>query len=329
MASFEETIPRRTSRLRYRPIARRDVRECLAILPPWHGLEPALLRDLPALWERIVDEPSVISGLMEDLARPIGQRVQGWGVTMILPPDLVQALQMEQVPRAFLTREVYARLNDGRFRPMSDREIGIANAREGVTMFILHYSQHSHDVTDPYVQSVITMANDTFRTLHSGYNLSAVYFETGGSINDVIAKESGFERILYSNEAELAALPPEQKPAFHGLTRVQARMRVPGSVVRGVFEHQPPMFSFSASQRRMLWWTLFDESDEAIMEKLSTSVHGLKKLWRGIYERIEDRMPDFFGEATGADDGKRGPEKRRQVLAYLRQRPEELRPWFA
>ncbi|HEY6645059.1 hypothetical protein [Povalibacter sp.] len=53
----------------------------------------------------------------------------------------------------------------------------------------------------------------------------------------------------------------------------------------------------------------------------------MKKLWRGIYERIEHRMPEFFGEASGGDEGRRGPEKRRQVLAYVRQRPEELRAW--
>ena len=41
---------------------------------------------------------------------------------------------------------------------------------------------------------------------------------------------------------------------------------------------------------------------------------------------IEDTAPEFFGDAV-ADDGKRGPEKRRQVLACLRQRPDELRPW--
>jgi hypothetical protein len=55
----------------------------------------------------------------------------------------------------------------------------------------------------------------------------------------------------------------------------------------------------------------------------------LKKLWRGIYERIEDRMPEFFGTEASTDEGRRGPEKRRQVLAYVRQRPEELRPWHA
>ena len=64
------------------------------------------------------------------------------------------------------------------------------------------------------------------------------------------------------------------------------------------------------------------------MEPLDVSIHGLKKLWRGIYERIQDRMPEFFGADAGADEGRRGPEKRRQVLAYVRQRPEELRPWY-
>jgi hypothetical protein len=64
------------------------------------------------------------------------------------------------------------------------------------------------------------------------------------------------------------------------------------------------------------------------MRELHVSVHGLKKLWRGIYERIEDAEPDFFGDASGDDEGRRGPEKRRQVLAYVRQRPEERRPWF-
>ncbi len=82
----------------------------------------------------------------------------------------------------------------------------------------------------------------------------------------------------------------------------------------------------SSSQRRLLRQALFEDNDATIMASLAVSVHGLKKLWRGIYARIEDVEADFFGDASD-DDGKRGPEKRRQVLAYVRQRPEELRPW--
>jgi len=100
-------------------------------------------------------------------------------------------------------------------------------------------------------------------------------------------------------------------------------------VARHLFESHPPRFRLSVSQRRLLSHALYYEDDEQLADAIAVSAHGLKKSWRGIYERIIDSVPDFFGDATLSDDGKRGPEKRRQVLAYVRQRPEELRPWVA
>lgn len=313
-------------RLRYRPVMRDDLAECFELLPPWLGLDERTARALPSLWERLVDEPSMVSGLMEDLALPLGKRIQAWGVTMILPQTLMQKLKLDEQPEPFVARRVYAALADGSFQPMSDREIGIENANGTLTMVILHFSQRDLDLSKPYVRSVIAIANDTFRAFHDGYNLRAIYYECG-AINDLVASSSGFEPRPYADQRELVALPIEQRTALYGLTREEAKLRLPGSPARNCFEHHPPLFRFSASQRRLLWLSLFDESDEALMPLLGVSVHGLKKLWRGIYERIEDRMPDFFGESAGEEEGKRGPEKRRQVLAYVRQRPEELRPW--
>lgn len=322
----DTTNSRRIPRLRYRPIFRRDLAESFELLPPWLGLDDELARGLPALWERLVDEPSMVSGVLEDLALPLGQRIQAWGVTMIIPETLVRALALDREPRAFVARDIYAALIDGSFKPMSDREIGIANTRGTLTMIILHFSQRDYDISSPYVHSVITVANDAFRAFHDGYNMQAIYYETG-VINHPVPVSSGFEPHRYADQEQIAHLPAERRPALYGLTREQARSRLPGSPARNAFEHQPPLFRFSASQRRLLWHALFDDSDETLMPLLGVSVHGLKKLWRGIYERIEDRMPEFFGSAGGDDDGKRGPEKRRQVLAYVRQRPEELRPW--
>jgi hypothetical protein len=322
----DTTKPRRVPRLRYRPIFRRDLAECFGLLPPWLGFDDELARGLPALWDRLVDEPSMVSGVIEDLALPPGERIQAWGVTMIIPETLVRALYLDREPKAFVTRDIYAALRNGSFEPMSDREIGIANAQGTLTMFILHFSQRDYDISSPYVQSLIAVANDAFRAFHDGYNMKAIYYESG-VINHPVPIYSGFEPHRYADQDRLASLPPERRPALYGLTREQAQLRLPGPPVRNAFEHQPPLFRFSASQRRLLWHALFDDSDETLMPLLGVSVHGLKKLWRGVYERIEDRMPEFFGSAAADDDGKRGPEKRRQVLAYVRQRPEELRPW--
>lgn len=312
--------------MRYRPVTQRDLAECFELLPDWLGLDEDLARALPGLWTRLVDEPSMITGLMEDSALPPSTRIQAWGVTMILPSSLVDALELDAQPAAHVVRRVYAALRDGRFTPMTDREIGIANARGELTMLILHYSQRSHDVNDPYVHSVIAIANDAFRAFHDGYNLRAIYYETAAQ-QEGVALASGFSARRYADAERVAALPPGLRPVLYGLTREEARSQLPGTPARNAFEHQPPMFRFSASQRRLLWLSLFDDSDEPLMRALDVSVHGLKKLWRGIYERIEDEAPEFFGDSPADSEGKRGPEKRRQVLAYVRQRPEELRPW--
>lgn len=318
----------RVPRLRYRPVMRGDLAECFELLPPWLALDDATARALPRLWESLVDVPSMVTGVMEDLAAPPRQRIQGWGVTMILPQQLVQTLGLDELPQSFIARRIYGALHDGSFQPMSDREIGIENARGTLTMLILHFTQRPLDVSNPYVHSVMAVANDAYRAFHDGYNQRAVYFECG-ALDDVVAASSGFEPRRYADQDALAALPPERRPAFWGLTREQAKARPPGAPARNSFEHHPPLFRFSASQRRLLWMALFDESDETLLPLLGVSIHGLKKLWRGIYERVEDRSPEFFGDSAGDEEGKRGPEKRRQVLAYVRQRPEELRPWNA
>jgi hypothetical protein len=288
-------------------------------------LDAQLRAALPDLWRRILDEPSIGTTLMEDLALPPGGRIQGWGYGFVLPEDWVRRERFDSHPAAYVLRRIYAGMLDGSFKLMSDAEIGVANA-QGRFHYINFYTQRRKDLGDPYVQSVFNIANEAFRAASAGNNTEVMYFETSAYDAPAIAA-AGFQQCAYSDESSLESLPAQDRPAFLRITRDEARNTLPGTSVRHVFEHHPPLFRFSASQRRLLWLALFDESDAHLTARLDVSVHGLKKLWRGIYERIEDKMPEFFGEASGADDGRRGPEKRRQVLAYVRQRPEELRPW--
>ena len=48
-------------------MTRRDLAECLTLLPSWLGLDESLARAMPRLWEPLVDEPSMVTGIMEDL----------------------------------------------------------------------------------------------------------------------------------------------------------------------------------------------------------------------------------------------------------------------
>jgi len=313
-------------RLRHRPLRAADLPECLPLLPPYLGLEGEQREQLAQWWSRQVESPGMLSGVIEDTALPAGQRIQGWGVSVIVPPPLRERLLLDRAPRGHLARRAYALLLAGEVELLDDREIGRLNARGELVLLVLHFALRHFDLADPYALKVIASANDSFRAFHDGYQWQAMYYENLASAAP-IALQSGFQRGQFADEAELAGRPPDQRPALFVLTRTQALAQMPGTTARNCFEWQAPRFRLNAAQRRLLYHALFDEDDESLMAMLGVSVHGLKKLWRGIYERIEAAEPDFFGKAAGADDGKRGPEKRRQVLAYVRQRSEELRPW--
>ncbi|HET7524332.1 MAG TPA: hypothetical protein VFK10_00165, partial [Burkholderiaceae bacterium] len=294
--------------------------------PPYLELDANERARLAQWWSSNVDAPGMLSGVIEDMALPAGQRIQGWGVSIIVPPALQQRLQLRGAPRGHLARRAYAALLDGDATLPDDREIGRWNASGELVLLILHFTLQHFDLADPYALKVVASANDSFRAFHDGYQWRAMVYENAASAAP-IALQSGFGLGRFADEAELSALPAAMRPALFMLTREQAQLQVPGTTARNCFEWQAPRFRFNASQRRLLHNALFDENDDALMALLGVSVHGLKKLWRGIYERIEAIEPEFFGESVSTDEGKRGPEKRRQVLAYVRQRCEELRPW--
>jgi hypothetical protein len=313
-------------RLRFRPTRADDLGECAALLPAWL---PVAMPDVQSLWRRLMQQPAAMSTVMEDLARPAGRRIQGWGCGLVLPRDWVLRLGLDgdaPRPRAPVVPQVYAGLLDGSLVLPDDRELGALNASGRVQFLNLHYVQHASDLSDDYALAVLNVANEAFRVAASGWRLQAMHFESSARDAPMFAS-AGFPVVPYAERGPWDHAPDAWRPLFLGVTREQARASLPGTSVRHAFEHQPPRFRLSASQRRLLWHALFDESDEHLMRVLDVSVHGLKKLWRGIYERIEDAEPDFFGDHAGDDEGRRGPEKRRQVLAYVRQRPEERRPW--
>ena len=314
-------------RLRSRPVRAHDLPECLNLLPPYLSFDAAERERVARWWEQVVDAPGLISGVMEDMALAPGQRIQGWGVSIIAPPVLVERLDLLGTPSAHLAQRAYRDLIDGGAALLDDREVAQQNGRGEPVLLILHFTlQRGADFSDPYAQKVIALANDGFRAFHDGYQWRTMVYENSASTT-AFAVQSGFHPVRFADEPTLEGLSPERRPALFMLTREQARRTMPGTPARNAFEWQPPRFRFNAAQRRLLRNALFDESDEALMALQGVSTHGLKKLWRGIYERIDDAEPEFFGDSGGADEGKRGPEKRRQVLAYVRQRLEELRPW--
>ena len=73
---------------------------------------------------------------------------------------------------------------------------------------------------------------------------------------------------------------------------------------------------------------LLGRTDAELGHALHTALATAKKRWTSIYDRVASVDPELLlGTAEAVPpEGKRGPEKRRRLLDYLRRHPEELRP---
>lgn len=307
-------------RLHGRLLGHADLAEAQTLVPGWLPLTPPLRAALPTLWTRFLGHSGFNADVIEDLNRPPGQRLVGLGVAIAL--DEAWRQRLADTPPPFAPALIYAGLQDGSYLPPSDKELARLSGRGEVAFLVLHYAQVLQDLNNPDTLEMLDVAMTLFRQAHAGYRLQCLYQEGLGD-QGAYLRSMGF--------LPRTARAQDGVPELYGLSRDEAMRLLPGSPVRNAFQFTPPRFGFSAAERRLLRLAVTQLTDGEISDELGVSLHGLKKHWRSVHQRALQAMPGLFdGLATSpTDTGTRGPEKRRALLQYLRQHPEELRPYRA
>ena len=147
---------------------------------------------------------------------------------------------------------------------------------------------------------------------------------TGAYLWDPLA--GGYTSTLRADPSEIVS-----KPHIMGVTRDLELKRAGdwgGSWVGALFDYHPPMLGLAQSEQRLLTCALPGPTDEQLAAMLGTSLPAVKKMWVSIYRRVEECLPELIPDSLSSDipASGRGKEKRRHLLAYLREHPEELRP---
>ena len=118
-----------------------------------------------------------------------------------------------------------------------------------------------------------------------------------------------------------------REPHLVGMTReIEHHRRTPWVGI--LFDYHPPQLGFSRGEQRLLLAALSGATDEKLARELGVSPNTVKNTWRSIYNRAASHIPELFsGDSEGGlRSSERGKEKRRRLLAYVREHPEELRP---
>ncbi len=295
-----------------------DLEEARAFVPEWLRLSGRVRASLPVIWTRLLGQSGFNADVIEDLRRPAGSRIVGLGMAIALD-ERWRAL-MTDAPPPYAPALIYEALLDGTFQPPGDKELARLNGLGEVSFLVLHYEQTLKDLDNPDTLEQLHVGMSLFKQAHAGYRLQHLYQE-GLDDQGAYLQSMGFRA---RTDRATQGLPD-----LYGLSREEAMRLLPGTPVRDAFQFTPPRMGFSPSERRMLRLSVTQLTDEQVGDELGISAHGIKKLWRSVHQRAMDTMPQLFDDAGTSDGGTRGPERRRTLLQYLRQHPEEMRPYLA
>ncbi len=315
--------------IRFRPVQIADFAECFCLIRNGFAFEGGTDRaDLLHMWRDLLNDGRMIGAVMEDAHAPLGKRIVWQCFKVFVTDDFARSLY---APNAtpLASRQLLERFRHGVSLPLLDREqIRCINsgANGGLNMLVTHYG--SPFPMDP--------KNDSWREVGGNLLLFTEYFSSGHRVRELIeefyddynaqlAQEAGFcPRTEFADYYHDKPEPnPFYKPRVLAATPDEVHER-PGTIAAAILHYDPPRFYFNDREQELLLSALIGETDEGIAERMNVASVTVRKRWDSIYGRVESAHPGFFGDHT--DTPKRGTEKKRTLIAYLRHHHEELRP---
>jgi hypothetical protein len=319
-------------KFRHRRMERADIAECVELIAhhpvsgPRYG---SAIELLPEALCRLLETESFTSALFY-AGDQAGSRVCCVGIGAIVHDAFVA--ELKAAPHFWIGPEMTRRIVHGESPLLSARQLREQNSRGGLNVVHWEPSVRPGSESKELQRSIMKATIEA----HRGYLWKEIIggqqgtpehldflIQTGGFLWDAEAGE--YVSTLRKDAAEIVA-----SPYVAGTTRELERRREgawTGSWIGTLFDYRPPELAFTRSEQRLLSRALDGETDERLSELLAISLAVVKKTWNSIYWKVEDRSPELFPVSSHAIPTHRGREKRRTLLHYLREHPEELRPY--
>jgi DNA-binding CsgD family transcriptional regulator len=324
--------PQPASALRPRTLLPGDGKSIARLMRKVTPLDDKLDRNLAKVLDDLLEEERLIGGLIEDYDAAGARTVVAATLSAFVPPEFREAYLDRPWP--CLTNWLLLRCLKGDSGLFLDRpERAQGNLASGLDLVMLDYIQTPMDFTSPEGRRIMTVFFPFFLSIHRGYNLNSMIVEAG-AIYEQMALSAGFR--LYK-PLDLDTDPPAEpvptgasaKRAVYFFQRDMIADTPPSTPVSAVFTYLPPRFRFTAGEQRTLLRAIDGLTDEEIAGTLDVSRDAVKQTWRSIYDHVIQVMPDLVDRGQMVSgEGSRGQEKRRRIVAYVRDNAQELRPHY-
>ncbi len=315
--------------LRYRPAKTRDIPEAvsqIAAHPVIAGRYDGAIAELEQAWLRLLPIASFKCLVCEDLSQSPARMIGSYCASFVTDEF---AKRIAALPLQWIGRSLVKSVTSGPRALLTDAELVTHNSTGGLNLVIWP----SGPIPEyEYDREFRMVSQSSFHDSFRGYHLKRLQAQASHPMEMVMAVNSGgwllrnpggqYERSINGDAQALFS-----EPHLLEVTE-QTAAEQPGAWVSLFFAHRKPTIGFSRSQQRLLCSALAERTDEELAQELDTSLSTVKKQWAAIYLRVDSRkLKTLVLEGNRAVEGDRGKEKKRKLLAFLREHPEELRPY--
>ena len=297
-------------------------------------LPAAVARALPDLLRHLLREQRLFGSIVERLR--IGERqweLAACGFSCYMGDALSRRYFAEPFPCLFA--HVMTRAHDGAVdEVMLPREEVAERQRKPpprLDLLVLSWLLDNHDPASDDTWQLMFQGYAVMDRFLSGVRLRSFVHE-GKARDRVLFEATGYARIVdfsHHPEADHGACPEgENGNAFmHGISTVEDHRRNRfNSPVARLFAFREPFLDLTINQKRVLDLALEGYRDSEIARFLGLAPNAVRMRWRGIYEKMQAALPGIFDDCRDGGKGRRGREKRRIAIHYIREHPEEIRP---
>jgi hypothetical protein len=318
--------------IQYRRVEPADIPKCVELVASDPVVGPRYgnaIADLGTAMLRLLRSPFTTQVLFEEVN---GSRTKVWGMASAAFVNDAFVSEVKSPPLFWIGPEFAKRIIGPNSPVLSEAQLRDANSSNGVNIMVLQGCIRTEGMTEWTETYYAGMAK--FFEDYAGYRVKEMIGVQAESPRFLLSMFQGGIMLLNSRDGCWVDPPTTgldkivSEPHVIGLSRELAA-RKPGSWFGSIFDYRPPQFGFSQSQQRLLLAAFGAATDDKLAEILGISPSAVKKAWLAIYDRVGARIPGLAPEIdeAGDSDPRRGKEKKRRLLSYLRQHPEELRPF--
>jgi hypothetical protein len=309
-----------------RPIGKPDHHECLLLQPDRLGAERIGMKRALRAWTTILsDGDACIASLVEKIS-PGSSEIVGFGLAVFVSSSFADAMLAN--PQPGLNARIIESIDAGKSVIPPYRYLQTANASATLDHVVMYSTEKLSSLNSNELSLVRNCLARAYFDSFVGYRLQRMLYE--------IVDEYEFEKIkAYRGLRIVKRLTVPDLPGVPALWKghralceatAESFSDDPASVAaRPFIDRTAPILDFTPSEKRLLAAALRGAENAELALGLCRTPAAVKRTWTGIFEKFARLYPALLPTTEGS---LRGQQKRHKVMAYIREHPEELRPFL-